>query len=359
MGLPCSSAGITGRGGARRRLPMSPTSSGASAMKSRRKREDEGRLLHRPHHHARQHRRPEGLELEREVGDDAEVAAAAPQPPEQVGVLVLVGHHELAVGGDHVAGAEGVDGEAELAHEVADAAAQGQAADAGVADEAAGGGQPEGLGLPVEMGVEAAALDLDRPGLGVDPRSGHCRQVDHQPVVAHGVAGDGVPAAPDGRVEALVAAEADGGDDVGHARAAGDQRRPALDVAVPDLADLVVVGGVGRHQPPLEVGGQAFDRRSTDALGVHSSHQDLLPSPPMCRSVVLASTKSVLVQKCERFYGRACPPTVSSAPWPWRRRCSPSAGRRSSSASCCAGAPGSTTCGGGCPSCRRRCCRSG
>ncbi len=42
IGLPCSSSGMTGSGGARRRFPMIPTSSGASAAKSRRKRRTRG-----------------------------------------------------------------------------------------------------------------------------------------------------------------------------------------------------------------------------------------------------------------------------------------------------------------------------
>ena len=265
--------------------------------------EDGRGLVHRPDHHAGQHRRPQRLQLEGEVGHDAEVAPAAPQAPEQVGVLFLVGHHELAVGGDDVARAEGVDGEAELAHEVADAAAQRQAADAGVADEAAGGGQPEGLALPVEMGVEAAALGLDGAGVGVDSCAGHGRQVDDQAVVADPVAGHRMASAPDRGVEAQVTAEADGGDHVGHARTAGDERRPALDVAVPDLAGLVVRRVVGGDQPALEAGGQGFDRVGVDAWGLGGRHgvppADLVRTGPMCQARPhLASTNSVLVRKC-------------------------------------------------------------
>ena len=43
------------------------------------------------------------MELEREVRDDAEVAAAAAKTPEQVGVVLLVGDDEVAVGRDDVA----------------------------------------------------------------------------------------------------------------------------------------------------------------------------------------------------------------------------------------------------------------
>jgi hypothetical protein len=76
---------------------------------------------------------------------------------------------EFAVGGDQVRGDEIVDGEAVLAHQPADAAAEGEAGDPGGGYQAAGGGQPE----------------------------------------------------------------ADGGDDIGDPGAAGDERGPAVDGAVP------------------------------------------------------------------------------------------------------------------------------
>jgi hypothetical protein len=41
------------------------------------------------------------VQAEAEPGDDAEVAAAAPQRPEQLGVLIVVGGADLTVGGDH------------------------------------------------------------------------------------------------------------------------------------------------------------------------------------------------------------------------------------------------------------------
>ena len=48
------------------------------------------------------HDRPDRVQGELELRDDAEVAAAAAQAPEQVGVLALAGVHEAPVGGDHV-----------------------------------------------------------------------------------------------------------------------------------------------------------------------------------------------------------------------------------------------------------------
>src|SRR3546814_7241005 len=64
---------------------------------------------------------PDGVQAELERGDHAEVAAAAPQRPKQVGVLVLGLPQQLAVGGHDVDGEEVVDREAVLAHQPADA----------------------------------------------------------------------------------------------------------------------------------------------------------------------------------------------------------------------------------------------
>jgi hypothetical protein len=82
-------------------------------------------------------------------------------PPEELGVLLFAGHDELAVGGDDIARAEAVDGQPELAHQMTEPPAQGQAANSGVADDPAGCGEPGGLALSVQMREQAAALDLD------------------------------------------------------------------------------------------------------------------------------------------------------------------------------------------------------
>jgi hypothetical protein len=78
-------------------------------------------------------------------------AAAAAQAPEEVGVLLGAGPNERAVRGDHVGREEVVGGEFVPAHQPAEPAAEGEARDARVADDPAGRGEPEGLGLMVEL----------------------------------------------------------------------------------------------------------------------------------------------------------------------------------------------------------------
>ena len=71
------------------------------------------------------------MELEYKRGDDAEIATPAAQRPEQVGVVVLAGDDEAAVGQHDVGLDQIVDGQAVFAGEITVAAAQGQAGDAG------------------------------------------------------------------------------------------------------------------------------------------------------------------------------------------------------------------------------------
>ena len=94
---------------------------------------------------------PSGVQPELELGHDAEVAARAPHPPEEIGVLVLARLDQLAVGGDDIDGEQLIDRQAPLAHQPADAAAERQARHTGVRDDPGRHGQPEGLGLAIEI----------------------------------------------------------------------------------------------------------------------------------------------------------------------------------------------------------------
>lgn len=67
-----------------------------------------------------------GVEAELELGNDPEVSARAADPPEQIGVLVLVRLHEGPIGSDHVHGQELIDRQPVLPHEPSDAPAEGE-----------------------------------------------------------------------------------------------------------------------------------------------------------------------------------------------------------------------------------------
>ena len=240
---PCHSSGITGSGGAVVRLTIPVMSSGAPGAHSRNARSSVA-AVRRPGRRSGPRRRSarRGCSVELELGDDPEVAAAAAQPPEELGVLGLARVHEPAVRGDDVGADEVVAREAVLAHQPADAAAEREAGDAGRRDQAAGRREPVRLRLVVDVGPHRAAADVARAARpDRRARSRIAREVDHDPVVAGREARDAVAAAAHGDREVVAAREPDRRDHVGRAAAADDQRRPPLVVhPVPDPARLGV-----------------------------------------------------------------------------------------------------------------------
>jgi hypothetical protein len=181
------------------------------------------------------------VQREPERADDAEVPASASQRPEQVGVTSGRRSDDLALGRHHLGLHEVVHGEPVLAHEPADATTQAEAADAGVAHDAARGGQTVRLRLVVDIAPQGTALDESRALDRIDRHGAHRRDVDHDSVVAHRGAGHVVAPAPDGDLEVAVAGEAHRCGHVGGATAAGDHSRSSVDGAVPYGACAVVL----------------------------------------------------------------------------------------------------------------------
>ncbi len=156
----------------------------------------------------------DGVQLHLERCDDAEVAAAAPQRPEELCVVVLVDAAQAPVGGDELDRGDAVGGEAELAGVPADAAAQRVAGDAHVGRGAVERGEAElggaghdvpPLGAAAHAGAAAPHVDLDAlQGVGLDEDD-----------VVHRAERLGVVAGPLGRhLHAVRAGELDDGDDV-------------------------------------------------------------------------------------------------------------------------------------------------
>src|SRR3989304_2311073 len=119
-----------------------------------------------------------------EPGDDAEVAAAAAQAPEQVRVLVLAGLDDLAVGEDDLRTDHAVDRVSQLALQPTGAAAQREPCDAGGGHATAGDGESVLLGRSVELPPVHAAAGERRPGLGVNSDALEGDQVDHEAALA-------------------------------------------------------------------------------------------------------------------------------------------------------------------------------
>jgi hypothetical protein len=217
------------------------------------------------------------VQAEGEAGDHAEVAAAAAHRPEQVWVLVLAGVQQTPVGGDDVHGLEVVDAQPVRAAQPADAAGEREPAHARLRDQPARCGEVEGGGLAVHVAPERAALHPGTPRRRVDPHRAHHREVDHQPALAHRVAGHVVPAAAHRERQAVVAREADAVDHVRRAGAAGDQRRAAVDHAVPDHAGGVVALVAGFEQAAAQAGPQGRDVVRRGSRGAGSVHGCVTP----------------------------------------------------------------------------------
>ena len=203
--------------------------------------------------------RGHGVQPELEAGHDAEVAAAAPDRPEQVGMVGLVGDDDPAVGRHHLDRQERVDRQAVFAHEPADPATEGQPGDADAA------GVPERRGQTVlgsGCGVLAGGQARLRPGdasVGVDVEALHQAEVEDDAALDRAEPGQAVRTAPHRELEAGVTGEDDRPGDVGGRGRADDQRRVAVDGRVMDLAGHVVAGILGSDHRAREAGTERGD----------------------------------------------------------------------------------------------------
>jgi hypothetical protein len=130
---------MSGTCGAAPNLTTVPSSSGALRNEVAVEAQDRSDIGRVPEDGPGQDGWPDGVKVELERGDHAEVTAAASQRPEQIGVLVLGRPQQLAVRRHDVNREEVVDRQAVLAHQPADATAEGEPGNAGVAHYSAGG----------------------------------------------------------------------------------------------------------------------------------------------------------------------------------------------------------------------------
>nr|WP_244439375.1 hypothetical protein [Azospirillum baldaniorum] len=187
------------------------------------------------------------------------LAAAAADGPEEVGVLVGAGAQELPVCGDHVGGQQIVHRQPVFAGQPAEPAAQRQPGDAGGRVDADRHGQPESLGLPVQVAQRGAGGHPRGPADGVDMDEAQGAEVDQQPPIAQGIAGDVVTAAAHGDQQPVLPREAHRLHDVRGTGAAGDQAGPAVDHGVPDRPGFVIARRLRGQQRAAQTGGKIVD----------------------------------------------------------------------------------------------------
>src|SRR5262249_50726489 len=125
--------------------------------------------------------RPDGVRLELERGDDAEVTAGAANRPEEIVVLVRARAADRAVRGDDVDRKERVDREPVLSAQMTGAAVQGQPRDARRGNDACGHSEAVQLRLTVEVAERSTTLYAHRLCRWIDVNTTHRREVDHHP----------------------------------------------------------------------------------------------------------------------------------------------------------------------------------
>ena len=113
---------------------------------------------------------------------------------------------------------EVVDRQPEVPLQAADAAAERQPGDAGVADDAGRADEAVRLRGDVELAEERAAVRSGDPGPRIDLDAAHRGQVDDEAAVRTLEPGGAVTAGPDDDLEVVLASEAD---------RRGDLRRPS------------------------------------------------------------------------------------------------------------------------------------
>ena len=199
------------------------------------------------------------IEAELEARHHAEVATAAADGPEQVGVLLLARGDDAALGGDQLDGDERVDRQAVLADQPTDAAAERQAGQADAAGVAEWRREPVGTRRRGVLARGQAGLGPRETPLGVDVQALHAAQVEDDPALARAEAGQAVRTATDRELESGVSGEDDRPRDVGGTGRLDDQRWMAIDRPVVDQASRVVGLVLGADDGPDQAGGKAGD----------------------------------------------------------------------------------------------------
>ena len=171
--------------------------------------EDLRRASDRPEKEAELHHRTHRVQPEVESGDDAEVAAAAADGPEQVRVLVSRDVPDATVSGDHFRRHQVVHRQSVLPGQPPHPAAEGQAADPGVADDPCGDGEAVCLRGLLALGQGGTAADGAAPRSHVDGHVVHRAEVDLHAVLHHGVTTSAVRAAAHGDLELVATGETD------------------------------------------------------------------------------------------------------------------------------------------------------
>jgi hypothetical protein len=192
------------------------------------------------------------MELECELDDDTEVAAAAAQRPEELRVLARRCRYDRSVRRDDRGGDEVVERQPVHPEQVADTAAERQAGDAGISERAAGRGESGPLAGRVEVLPQRAATADRYPRLTIDAYFAHQAQVDDDATVPDTQTGDTMSTAAHRHGQLCLASEFDRSDHIGDVEWSRDHGRVAVDNGVEGRPRRLVCDVLGcDNRPPM------------------------------------------------------------------------------------------------------------
>ncbi len=233
-----------------------------------------GRLIQRVEHHAAQNL-ADRVELILEGRHDAEIAAAAAQRPEQVGILLGACLPQLAIGRDHLGRYQVVDRQAMLSPSqprpppsVSPPMPVFDTVPPVVA-------RPCACVAAVEIAPLDAALGTRCPLGGIDADRLHRRQVDNQASIIGAIAGGAVAAASNRHQQAPRSRKIHSLLHVGSIHALHDHRRAAIDIAVPDPAGRLVALVTGQEHWPSKAGPQRRNLRRRQCRTIPVQRHDV------------------------------------------------------------------------------------
>src|SRR5438445_424069 len=121
-----------------------------------------------------------------------------------------------------------------------DSAPERQSTNTGGRNDPTGSGESENMVGMIHISPGASAPNGNGARSWIDPRVFDASQVDDQPVVADPKPTRVVPAAPNGKENAIFPGEIDAMDHIRHVHAAHDEPRLLVDHAIINLASVVI-----------------------------------------------------------------------------------------------------------------------
>lgn len=182
-----------------------------------------------------------------ELRDNAEVPAPASDGPEQVGVVVLAGGHNSAVGGHHLGAFERIQRESELPTQPANASSERDPAHAHVGAVAKRHHQILPAARRREPACRHTCADPGHLVSSVDVDVIQSGEVDQQPTLGAPVTGDAVTSSPDCDLVSSDPRELQGPRNIGRLSHSDDERRVLIVEAVVDASQVVVDVIAGHH----------------------------------------------------------------------------------------------------------------